>query len=250
MIFFKESNQFIKASSRNIPRSRCLLSVMNTTNILERNISKQSYVPDRRSSGNRQIPPSEDDSPIYHGDPAPVDADIVIPVYNEETQLADSVSTLCSFLDRHSRDLTPFSWNIVIADNASTDASWQIAMSLCDWCPNQVRALHLARKGRGYALKQAWQLQGGSRRIYGCGSIHRHRLYGQPYSSPAPGRGRHRLWLASYAAVSGHPLPPNVNSFRAPTISCSAHIWLSPFMMPSAVSRPSLLKLRMPCCLR
>ena len=44
----------------------------------------------------------------------------------------------------------------MIADNASTDASWQIAMSLCDWCPNQVRALHLARKGRGYALKQAW----------------------------------------------------------------------------------------------
>ena len=80
---------------------------MNTTNILERNISKQSYVPDRRSSGNRQIPPGENDSPIYHGDPAPVDADIVIPVYNEETQLADSVSTLCSFLDRHARDLTP-----------------------------------------------------------------------------------------------------------------------------------------------
>ena len=44
----------------------------------------------------------------------------------------------------------------MIADNASTDASWQIAKSLCDWCPNQVRALHLARKGRGYALKQAW----------------------------------------------------------------------------------------------
>ena len=44
----------------------------------------------------------------------------------------------------------------MIADNASTHASWQIAKSLCDWCPNQVRALHLARKGRGYALKQAW----------------------------------------------------------------------------------------------
>ena len=112
-------------------------------------------MPDRRSSGSGQIPPSEVDSPVFYGSPKSVDADIVIPIYNEEVQLADSVSTLCSFLDRHARDLTPFSWNIVIADNASTDASWQIAKSLCDWCPNQVRALHLARKGRGYALKQA-----------------------------------------------------------------------------------------------
>jgi len=102
---------------------------MNATNILERNIARQSNVPDRRSSGNRQIPMGEVDSPIYYGSPEPVDADIVIPIYNEEVQLADSVSTLCSFLDCHSRDLTPFSWNIVIADNASTDARWQIAMT-------------------------------------------------------------------------------------------------------------------------
>ena len=154
--FFKESNQFIKTSSRNTSRSRCLLRGMNATNILERNINSQFYVPDMRSSDNGRIPLGEVDSPFFYGSPKSVDADIVIPIYNEEVQPADSVSTLCSFLDRHARDLTPFSWNIVIADNASTDASWQIAMSLCDWCPNQVRALHLARKGRGYALKQAW----------------------------------------------------------------------------------------------
>ena len=129
---------------------------MNATNILERNISEQHYVPDRRPAGNRQIPLGEVDSPVFYGSPKPVDADIVIPIYNEEVQLADSVSSLCSFLDRHARDLARFSWNIVIADNASTDSSWQIAKSLCDWCPNHVRALHLARKGRGYALKQAW----------------------------------------------------------------------------------------------
>ena len=129
---------------------------MNAANILERNINSQFYVPDRCSSENGRIPQGEVDSPIFYGSPKPVDADIVIPIYNEEVQLADSVSTLFSFLDRHARDLAPFSWNIVIADNASTDASWQIAKSLCDWCTNQVRSLHLARKGRGYALKQAW----------------------------------------------------------------------------------------------
>ena len=110
---------------------------MNATNILERNIARQSNVPDRRSSGGGQIPLSEVDSPIYYGSPKPVDADIVIPIYNEEVQLADSVSTLCSFLDRYARDLTPFSWNVVIADNASTDASWQIAESLCDCVPTR-----------------------------------------------------------------------------------------------------------------
>lgn len=113
-------------------------------------------MPDRGSSGNRRIPQGEVDSPVFYGSPKPVDTDIVIPIYNEEIRLADSISTLCSFLDRHARDRAPFSWNIVIADNASTDASWQIAKSLCDWCPSLVRALHLARKGRGYALKQAW----------------------------------------------------------------------------------------------
>ena len=66
---------------------------MNTVNILQRNISGQSYVPDRRSSGSGQIPLNEVDSPIYYGNPAAVNADIVIPIYNEEVQLADSVST-------------------------------------------------------------------------------------------------------------------------------------------------------------
>ena len=110
---------------------------MNATNILERNIAGQPYVPDRYSFGNRQIPQGEVDSPVFYGSPKPVDADIVIPIYNEEVQLADSVSTLCSFLDSHAKDLAPFSWNIVIADNASTDASWQIAESLCDCVPTR-----------------------------------------------------------------------------------------------------------------
>ena len=181
---------------------------MNTTNILERNTSEQHYVPDRRSSGSGQIPLSEVDSPVYYGSPAAVDADIVIPIYNEEVQLADSVSTLCSFLDRHARDLTPFSWNVVIADNASTDASWQIAKSLCDWCPNQVRALHLVRKGRGYALKQAWLSSRAA--VVAYMDVDLSTYIGSTGSLIHPllqGGADNRLWLASYAAVSGHSLP-------------------------------------------
>lgn len=181
---------------------------MNVTNILERNVSGQPYVPDRHLPDNRQIPLSEVDSPIYYGSPKPVNADIVIPVYNEEIQLADSVSTLCSFLDRHARDLTPFSWNIVIADNASTDASWQIAKSLCDWCPNQVRALHLVRKGRGYALKQAWLSSRAA--VVAYMDVDLSTYIGSTGSLILPllqGGADNRLWLASYAAVSGHSLP-------------------------------------------
>ena len=223
---------------------------MNATNILERNIARQSNVPDRRSSGSGQIPLNEVDSPIYYGSPAAVDADIVIPIYNEEVQLADSVSTLCSFLDRHARDLTRFSWNVVIADNASTDASWQIAKALCDWCPNQVRALHLVRKGRGYALKQAWLSSMAAVAhiwmwIYPPISALRAALF-SPCSRAGPTSPLARVLCHSLRSLA----PPNVNSFHAPTTSCSAHIWLSPFMMPSAVSRPLLPRLHMSCCLR
>ena len=53
---------------------------MNATNIVERNIAGQPYVPDRYSFGNRQIPQDEVGSPIFYGNPKQVDADIVIPI--------------------------------------------------------------------------------------------------------------------------------------------------------------------------
>lgn len=77
--------------------------------------------------------------------------DIVIPVYNEETELAASVERLHSFLHRE----FPYPWRITIADNASTDATWPIATRLADTLPG-VAAVHLDAKGRGRALKQAW----------------------------------------------------------------------------------------------
>lgn len=77
--------------------------------------------------------------------------DVVIPVYNEERALADSVRTLRAFLSRG----VPFAWQIVIADNASTDSTWAIAQNLAATYPD-VRALHLDQKGRGRALRRAW----------------------------------------------------------------------------------------------
>lgn len=49
----------------------------------------------------------------------------------------------------------PFSWRIVIADNASTDGTPFIAADLARELPN-VAHLRLDRKGRGLALREAW----------------------------------------------------------------------------------------------
>jgi putative flippase GtrA len=81
---------------------------------------------------------------------APV-VDIVIPVFNEAAVLVESVTTLQRFL----AEQFPFSWRITIADNASTDTTWQLASTLAATLPG-VRALHLDQKGRGLALRTAW----------------------------------------------------------------------------------------------
>ncbi len=79
------------------------------------------------------------------------DVDIVVPVYNEQDGLERSVRRLHRFL----RDSFPFSWRIVIADNASTDATPAIARALAEDLPG-VASLRLERKGRGRALRAAW----------------------------------------------------------------------------------------------
>jgi putative flippase GtrA len=78
--------------------------------------------------------------------------DIVIPVYNEAMVLADSINTLRTYLHDH----FPFTWRITIADNASTDNTWQVATTMA-LTLDGVRAIHLDQKGRGRALRAAWQ---------------------------------------------------------------------------------------------
>jgi glycosyltransferase involved in cell wall biosynthesis len=79
------------------------------------------------------------------------DIDIVVPVYNEEPALAASIRRLHAFLE----DGFPFSWRIVIADNASTDATPVVAAALADELAG-VAVLRLEEKGRGRALRTAW----------------------------------------------------------------------------------------------
>lgn len=77
--------------------------------------------------------------------------EVVVPVFNEEVQLEGSIRRLSAYL---SRTLDP-PWSIVIADNASADGTWEVARRLEQTLP-VVRAVHLAEKGRGRALKEVW----------------------------------------------------------------------------------------------
>ena len=77
--------------------------------------------------------------------------DIVVPVRNEERDLAPSVRRLVGYL----RESFPFSARITIADNGSTDATWAIASRLARELP-EVRAIHMELPGRGRALRAIW----------------------------------------------------------------------------------------------
>jgi putative flippase GtrA len=85
--------------------------------------------------------------------PAPVapDVDVVVPVYNEEAALERAVRRLHRFLS----ESFPFAWRIVIADNASTDRTPQVARALSATLRG-VEYLRVDRKGRGRALRAAW----------------------------------------------------------------------------------------------
>lgn len=78
--------------------------------------------------------------------------DIVVPVYNEEVELEDSIKKLHSFLNNN---LKNYLWKIVIADNASRDNTLKIAKSLSQKLSG-VTFIHLDQKGRGRAIKKAW----------------------------------------------------------------------------------------------
>jgi putative flippase GtrA len=77
--------------------------------------------------------------------------DIVVPVYNEAAAIETSIRRLHAFLSEG----FPYDWRIVIADNASTDATPQIAQRLAVQLP-ATTVVRLSQKGRGRALRAAW----------------------------------------------------------------------------------------------
>jgi len=77
--------------------------------------------------------------------------EVVVPVHNEQRVLEASIVRLHRYLTAD----FPFAFRITIADNASTDATWLLAKRLAERLPD-VRAVHVAEKGRGRAVRQVW----------------------------------------------------------------------------------------------
>ena len=85
--------------------------------------------------------------------PAAPQVEIVVPVRNEERDLAPSIRRLHAYLC----DRFPFTARITIADNGSTDGTWAQALALAGQL-DLVRAVRLDQPGRGRALRTVWSV--------------------------------------------------------------------------------------------
>ncbi|MFI7005662.1 glycosyltransferase [Streptomyces sp. NPDC050145] len=77
--------------------------------------------------------------------------DVVVPVFNEEKDLDACVRRLHAHLNR----TFPYRFRITVADNASTDATPQVARRLAAELAG-VASVRLEEKGRGRALRAVW----------------------------------------------------------------------------------------------
>lgn len=77
--------------------------------------------------------------------------DVIIPVYNEERILPESIATLHAFLQEN----LEVSYRILITDNASIDRTEEVGRRLAGEYA-EVDYVRLPRKGRGGALRRVW----------------------------------------------------------------------------------------------
>ncbi|MDX6473550.1 MAG: hypothetical protein QOK22_2366 [Gaiellaceae bacterium] len=87
--------------------------------------------------------------------------DVVVPVYNEVGSLGASIESLHRYL----LGQFPFSFRVTIADNGSTDGTWELAQEIALEL-DHVRALRLDEKGRGRALHTVWSESDASVLVY------------------------------------------------------------------------------------
>ncbi|MEK7189907.1 MAG: glycosyltransferase [Patescibacteria group bacterium] len=94
---------------------------------------------------------------------------LTIPLYNEQTVLAENVAKILNFIHNLPAELDEiasvaslsrndqYEWRIILADNDSTDNTPMIAKSLEKKYHKKVDYLRLDKKGKGLAIKTAWQ---------------------------------------------------------------------------------------------
>ncbi|MFA5128988.1 MAG: glycosyltransferase [Patescibacteria group bacterium] len=77
---------------------------------------------------------------------------VALPVYNEESILKENALKLYDFLKKNITD----NWQIVIADNNSSDRTGEIGKNL-EKNFVEIKYLHLPQKGKGWAIRTAWE---------------------------------------------------------------------------------------------
>lgn len=72
---------------------------------------------------------------------------IVIPAYNEEVRITQTLETLVDYLQRQS-----YSWEVVVADDGSEDATASLIEAAANQHPG-IRLVSLDHRGKGWAVK-------------------------------------------------------------------------------------------------
>lgn len=85
---------------------------------------------------------------------------LVIPTYNEEQRLPHCLDRVLTFLRQQ-----PFTWEVVIADDGSTDRSAEIVTSLARQHQG-LRLLCLPHRGKGHAVRSGMLAADGARRFF------------------------------------------------------------------------------------
>lgn len=85
---------------------------------------------------------------------------MVIPAYNEERRLPGTLNALTSYLDERGE-----SYEIIVADDGSTDSTVALARSIAVWSPG-VRVLALAHRGKGHAVRRGMLVASGTRIVF------------------------------------------------------------------------------------
>ena len=84
---------------------------------------------------------------MSHSPPDPF-LSLVIPAYNEESRLPDTLTVILDYLGRQ-----PYTWEIVVADDGSFDATATIVRDIATRSGADIRVLDLPHRGKGWAVR-------------------------------------------------------------------------------------------------
>ena len=84
---------------------------------------------------------------------------VVIPAYNEESRISGTLEEVVEFLKGQ-----PYTWEVLVADDGSTDATGSLVRSLAEALPN-LRLITLPHRGKGWAVKNAMLAATGQYRL-------------------------------------------------------------------------------------